>query len=507
MRIRLRLDGRRPRAWHAALIDRLAARTDRPVEVDAQPCTDEWPSEAETLLRIEAFAYGLPRNGPASRLTDAAVAAWSRPSETDPDLIIDLVGDVAPSSVPLVRLLFDGLPGESALLSALLAKRVPVASLAGNGRTLCAARLGTEVRGVVLTMLDDAFARTVSMIDASFAGGAMPFAGFDASPIAELSPVRTDLARRSLRIAANGVLKRLYRLGYHSPHWRIGWRRLDGPDLAALGRHPDNGWRELPDDGRRFYADPFPLVVDGRCWLFVEEFPHATGKGVISAVPFDRNGPLGTPEPVLELPYHLSYPFVFERDGAVWMIPEACAGETIDLYRARSFPGGWVKESTLVEGVTASDATLLERDGTWWMFATVREAPADAPLGHGSFSDALYLWNAPDFRGPWTAHRANPVLIDIATARPAGRIVVRDGEAIRPVQDCAEGYGRALALMRIDRLDEGGFVQSPVARITAGPLWPGTRIHSLNSAGGFEFIDGSARVPRFLPPGLARRQV
>ena len=153
---------------------------------------------------------------------------------------------------------------------------------------------------------------------------------------------------------------------------------------------------------------------------------------------------MGAPQPVLERPVHLSYPNVFERDGEMWMIPESGAAGTIDLYRARAFPGSWTLETTLVGGLFASDATLVERDGRWWMFATVRD-------GGGAYSDALWLWSAPDFRGPWKPHARNPVLIDIASARPAGAMFVRDGALYRPVQDCRAGYGAAMALARVDR--------------------------------------------------------
>ncbi|MGH1587213.1 hypothetical protein ACRBEV_01255 [Methylobacterium phyllosphaerae] len=40
----------------------------------------------------------------------------------------------------------------------------------------------------------------------------------------------------------------------------MGWRRLAGPDLIDLRRHPESGWQVLPDDGRRFYADPFAIA-------------------------------------------------------------------------------------------------------------------------------------------------------------------------------------------------------------------------------------------------------
>ena len=300
---------------------------------------------------------------------------------------------------------------------------------------------------------------------------------------------------------ARSVASRLYRLCYNAPHWRTGWRRLAGPDLFDLGHHPDTGWNTLPDDGRRFYADPFPLAFAGSTHVFVEEFPHATGKAIISAVRFGPDGPEGTPVPVLEEPYHLSYPFVFERDGEAWMVPESSAAGSVDLYRATRYPGGWVKEATLLSGVVASDATLLEQGGRWWIFATLRDAVPEAPAGSGSYHDALCLWSAPNFRGPYTPHPANPVLIDPATARPAGRIVERGGRLIRPVQDCATGYGRALGLARIDRLDPEGFSQTLIGRIEPGPAWPGSRLHTVNTGGGIECIDGSARAPRIRLPG------
>jgi hypothetical protein len=65
------------------------------------------------------------------------------------------------------------------------------------------------------------------------------------------------------------------------------------------------------------------------------------------------------------------------------------------------------------------------------------------------------------------------------------------------VQDCRRGYGAAMALARVDRLDEGGFSQTIAAVLRPGAGWPGRRVHTYNEAGGFEFIDGSALAPRW----------
>jgi hypothetical protein len=188
---------------------------------------------------------------------------------------------------------------------------------------------------------------------------------------------------------------------------------------------------------------------------------------------------------VLSSGVHLSYPFVFEDGGDMWMVPESSGARTIDLYRATSFPDGWRIERTLVSGVEASDATLFKNAGRWWMMATVRD-------GEGSCSDALHIWSASSLCGPWIPHRRNPVLIDISAARPAGRVVLRDDRLIRPVQDCRDGYGAALALAEITRLDNDCFEQSIITTLKPGNAWPGRRLHTLNRAGRLECIDGSA---------------
>src|SRR5699024_9300929 len=270
--------------------------------------------------------------------------------------------------------------------------------------------------------------------------------------------------------------------------------------VIDLQSHPASGWHILPDDGFHFFADPFPIEVAGRTHLFVEDFDHRLGRGVISVVEFDANGPIGSPRPVLRHDVHLSYPFVFESRGDCWMIPESTGAGTVELYRATRFPDEWAREAILLDGLQASDVTLFRHDDRWWMSGTVRDG--------GSYSDALHLWSADQVRGPWTPHPANPVVVDIAAARPAGRVVARGGRLIRPVQDGRHGYGASMSLAEITRLDQSSFEQRVIAHLSPGDGWDGTRLHTLNRAGRLECIDGSARSPRFgRPLANSRRRV
>lgn len=493
MRMRVECNARLARRWHLALVRRLKDLPGLTVTVELIEGLPGSPPGLDALFQLEAVIHGLAGHGQAEEVPVAELLALSQPSEAPVDLVLDLCGGTAATSERCWHLTFDGVVGEEGLIAAILSGSTPTVRLVEGAQIIAEGRLGTEYGGVALASFDDMLARSITFVTSAVAGGCrtrLPDLPQETTKQPASLPSISRLGQAAAKKVARRIVQQIYRLCYNSPHWRVGWRKLDGPDLFDLGAHPRSGWTDLPDDGQRFYADPFPFVHQGKLTLFVEDFIHKLGKGIISAVEFVDGRPAGTPVPVLEHNCHLSYPFIFEEEGQIWMVPETSANGTIELFRATAYPGGWVKEADLATGLTCSDATLIRQGELWWMFATVRD-------GGGAFSDALHLWSAPDFRGPWTAHAGNPVMIDIATARPAGRMIVRDGRLLRPVQDCRRGYGAALAIARVTKLDHEGFSQVIEAMIGPGPSWPGRRLHSLNSAGGFEFIDGSATAPKW----------
>jgi hypothetical protein len=291
---------------------------------------------------------------------------------------------------------------------------------------------------------------------------------------------------------ALSVLPRLARESWrrlsHWPfHWRVGYRFHDGRGVAETGMLGGPDWSILPDDGQRYYADPFPFEWRGRHFLFVEEFPHASGRGIISMAEFDAAHHPSTPRPVLEEPFHLSYPQVFALGGEVWMLPEGGAGRQLVLYRAEAFPDRWVRHAVLVDGRELFDATLLEHGGRFWLLAAERD-------GMGSTSDMLVVFHAERLEGPWLPHRANPILIDRRAARPGGAFVMVGRRIVRPVQDGTEGYGGGLGLSDLIRLDEETVQFSVPVPVLGARNWPYPRIHTLNRAGPLEVIDGIADV-------------
>ena len=236
----------------------------------------------------------------------------------------------------------------------------------------------------------------------------------------------------------------------------------------------------------RYWGDPFVLAKEDRYYVFIEEKIYATGRGRIACLTLDRQGRLISNQVVLERSYHLSYPFLFEERGEIYMIPETAGNRSIELYRCTRFPDRWEFFKTLMKDIYAVDATLLRHENKYWLFANVKEKD-------GSSLDALHLFYADSpLTDQWTPHRSNPVVKDIRSARPAGNVFMQDGRLIRPSQDSSHRYGYALRFNHILKLNENDYAEKPIS--TFKP--PGGRMlatHTFNQAGGLIVIDAIIR--------------
>ena len=235
----------------------------------------------------------------------------------------------------------------------------------------------------------------------------------------------------------------------------------------------------------RFYADPFVFEREGRTYLFLEDLRYAEGRAVISCCELAPDGSPGPVTEVLRRPYHLSYPFVFEEAGQLYMIPETKANRTVELYRATKFPDEWELDTVMMDSIYAVDATIFKSDGKFWMFAAISN-------GRYSNSEELGIFYADDLHGPWKPHAGNPVVSDVRCARPAGALFRDcDGRLIRPAQDCSKAYGYAIVFQEVLELSESRYEERAIARLD--PTWLKNNLgtHTYSRTDRFEVIDGN----------------
>jgi hypothetical protein len=282
------------------------------------------------------------------------------------------------------------------------------------------------------------------------------------------------------RLARRGLQKALFR-----EQWFLGFRFGEGSGWSDLNR-----FRRLMPPKDRFWADPFPMERNGRYFIFFEELLFASGKAHISMVEVFADGRASPPVRVLERDYHLSYPFLLEDGGELYMVPETAEKRTVEVYRCVEFPRLWRPHKTLLEDVRLVDATFHRDAERWWMFANA------ASEGTSIFDDELQLYHAERFPGKWHAHARNPVKSDARCARPAGRLYSAGGALYRPSQVCVPLYGAGVAINRVLRLDREQYAERQVQRILPPHGGPMLGLHTVNRAGALAVIDGFTRTPR-----------
>ncbi len=284
------------------------------------------------------------------------------------------------------------------------------------------------------------------------------------------------------------------------------WRPLlvDAPIVAIVRAKTIEGFAQhwIPAEGYlRFLADPFGVERDGRLHVFVEHYDYRTRRGTIECLSYDAAFTLLDRRRVLDEPWHLSYPFVIEAEGEVWMLPEAHRSGGLTLYRATEFPWTWVPAARIALDHVAVDATPVFHEGLWWLFYASADRAADK-------TGALFAAWAERLAGPWHAHPGNPLRRDPASSRPGGTPVVIDGRLMLPVQDCSATYGGAIRPLWIDRLTPESFAAEAAAPIVApAALAPFDRgLHTLSAVGDRTLVDVKRTVlsPRSLAVLAAR---
>ena len=293
------------------------------------------------------------------------------------------------------------------------------------------------------------------------------------------TPTNSEMLGLLTRLAGKYAISKYRQLSYLN-QWSLAYRFKSGPNDANDVFYR---YRFLIPPKDRFWADPLPWKFGDQYFVFIEEYIYADGKGHISVIELDRDGIRSGPHKVLEKDYHLSYPFIFEWQDSLYMIPETAANDTVELYRCVSFPLKWELEEVLLDKLQARDATLMQIDNLWWMFASVGEAkfPSDW--------DELYLYYAQHPKGPWKPHKKNPVKTDVKGSRPAGRPFYYQGDLYRPAQDSSKFYGYAITLNKIIRITLEEFIEQEVHKIV--PSWDKRVIgtHTINSADDLTVID------------------
>lgn len=207
-----------------------------------------------------------------------------------------------------------------------------------------------------------------------------------------------------------------------------------------------------------YYADPFPLTVDGRQYLLLEEFSYATARGHLVCVRLGHDLEKKSVQRLNIEGDHLSFPYVFGYGGVTYLVPETCYARAIDLYAMGAEPHQWQLKRRLLYGIDAADTVIIRQNSRWWLITSVQD--------EGAANRHLEIyWTDDLLKGDLKPHPVNSRKLyqhaAFGTGRNAGNYLKTAAGLIRPMQNSASHYGQGMKLMLIKQLDAEHFAEEP----------------------------------------------
>ena len=197
-------------------------------------------------------------------------------------------------------------------------------------------------------------------------------------------------------------------------------------------------------------ADPFLFVKNEKLYLFYESKDFFSPGVIMMTCTADLKN-WSKPVVVLKESFHLSYPWVFEEEGKIYMIPETGSDKSIRLYEAANDD---LTEFKLVKKLLEQpkgmvcrigygDTSIYKKEGKYYLMTM---------LQHEEPVNILELYVSDALEGPYIPHPCSPIAKDNKIGRDAGCWLELGGKLLRFSQDCVHRYGDNVNVSVINKL-------------------------------------------------------
>lgn len=229
-----------------------------------------------------------------------------------------------------------------------------------------------------------------------------------------------------------------------------------------------------------WYADPFPFIYKDKKYIFVEIMSDKNnGIGKIGVCCVDDKTP--SIKCIIDEPFHMSYPNVFQLNNEIYMIPETFQAKQIRLYKAVSFPDKWEFETVLFDGAAYTDTSLFFAENNCFAISWDVE------------KEKLFL-----FEFDTKAKKFIPIDDSNSTyidKRPGGNFInYKNGCVYHALQNADNSYGNYLHIAKVDSFDKNGLVENEIATYKVDNISTNVRNnfnrnHTFNRVCDFEVVD------------------
>lgn len=272
-------------------------------------------------------------------------------------------------------------------------------------------------------------------------------------------PSGLQLGKYIFQVYTSKLVKKIIKIFYKKnkiPEWNIKFLFDDSFKKpfykSTLIKNPKN----------RFLADPFIFKHLNKYFCFVEDYFYDKKKGKISCIEIVNQKNYIFHDVVLEENFHLSYPFIFQNDDQIYMMPETSENKDIRLYRAIEFPFKWEFSHKLIDNIDAADSIIFKENNFWYLLTSVNSAATTQP-DHSE----LNIFYSDDLNSDkWLPHKNNPIYFDSKKGRNGGYFT-KDGKHFRVNQVFQNNfYGHSFEINEILNISNDDYIEKKLTRVS-----------------------------------------
>lgn len=261
--------------------------------------------------------------------------------------------------------------------------------------------------------------------------------------------------------------------------WNVAIRRKKQGDILMDLETP---FKILKNNFSSWCADPFIFEYKQKTYIFAEIYDYRLHRGTIGYTILNE-GKIGKWKQVIVEEYHLSYPFIFQQNEEVYIIPESSQNNSLYIYKAVDFPNKWKKEAVLADDRKFVDTTLFQMENQVYAFTTDVSS-------YENQKEYILKFNNKGIED------INEIPVNnFKTSRMGGKVFQRENKIIKVCQDCRKTYGGGLMFkeFRKDKVD-GNTIQHilPESLIFDKKILI-DGIHTYNANSEYEIIDIKTR--------------
>ncbi len=257
--------------------------------------------------------------------------------------------------------------------------------------------------------------------------------------------------------------------------WNVAYRKHS----ADIERNK-SAFRIIPNPFLYWVADPFVFKRGNKYYIFAELYNRITYKGQIGyCVLSDDLKHVSRWRMAIKADVHLSFPFIFEKEKNIYIMPESCRAHDLRIYKCTRFPYKWEIDRTVLKNVVMADSIVLDAQ------TIVSYDNIDRPRKLLLFKKTDKGWENTDC-----------VEDSEMRLRLAGKMFTEKGANYLPLQDSSEDmYGRNVSVYKIQCFKDIGkgenfsYQISPEGLVFKGLPYNPCGIHTFNFDGECEVID------------------